>query len=148
MADFYISVKGVHAEKCPAWKKYGEYDVGAEGYKIYYKDGYVSWCPKEEFERQYLHLDCEDKITQHDVDTFIDTVKDFKIGDKTTVVQATCKNGFVLTDSSSCVDKENFDMNVGKLCCMHHIADKVWFLLGFLLQSAETGFNHNMKEGR
>lgn len=52
----FISVKKIKAEPCKAWKKYGEHDVGADGYKIYYqnKDKYVSWCPKEEFEKQYL----------------------------------------------------------------------------------------------
>lgn len=66
----YVSVKFVKAEPCKAWKKYGEHDVGADGYKIYYqnKDKYVSWCPKEEFEKQYLQLEEDNKITQKDVD--------------------------------------------------------------------------------
>ena len=69
----YVSVKFVKAEPCKAWKKYGEHDVGADGYKIYYqnKDKYVSWCPKEEFEKQYLQLEEDNKITQKDVDNFI-----------------------------------------------------------------------------
>lgn len=62
------------------------------------------------------------------------------MGDKTTVVQATCKNGFTIIDGSACVDPNNFNMEIGKECCMEHIKDKVWKLLGFLLQSAKNGF--------
>nr|UVY28822.1 MAG: hypothetical protein [Bacteriophage sp.]UWF98289.1 MAG: hypothetical protein [Bacteriophage sp.]UWG91753.1 MAG: hypothetical protein [Bacteriophage sp.] len=141
----YISVKFVKAEPCKAWKKYGEHDVGADGYKIYYqsKDKYISWCPKEEFEKQYLQLEEDNKITQKDVDNFITKTEAIKMSDKTTVVQATCKNGFTITDGSACVDAKNFDMEIGKQCCMEHIKDKIWGYLGFLLQCAKSGFKGN-----
>lgn len=138
----YISVKFVKAEPCKAWEKYGEHDVGADGYKIYYqdKDKYVSWCPKDIFEAQYLELEKEDTITQKDVDNFIEKTETIHMGDKTTVMHATLKNGFTIVDGSACVDPNNFNMEIGKQCCMEHIQDKVWKLLGFLLQSAKNGF--------
>ena len=140
MVKNYISVKMVKAEPCKAWKDFKGHITGDEGYKIYYPDGYVSWCPKDIFESQYLELEKENTISQCDVDNFISKVEAIKMGDKTTVVQATCKNGFTIIDGSACVDPNNFNMEIGKECCMEHNKDKVWKLLGFLLQSAKNGF--------
>lgn len=39
--DYYKS-RGINAQ--------GDYDPGREGYKVTYPDGYVSWCPKKQFE--------------------------------------------------------------------------------------------------
>ena len=39
--DYYKS-RGINA--------HGDYDPGREGYKVTYPDGYVSWCPKAQFE--------------------------------------------------------------------------------------------------
>lgn len=141
MMKNYISVKKVKAEPCKAWKVMGENKIGDEGYKIYYPDGYVSWCPKDIFEAQYLELEKENTISQSDVDNFIVYVEAIKMGDKTTVVQATLKNGFTIVDGSACVDPKNFNMEIGKECCMEHIKDKIWKYLGFLLQSADKGFS-------
>ena len=140
MIKNYISVKMVKAEPCKAWKDFKGHMTGDEGYKIYYPDGYVSWCPKDIFEAQYLELEKEDTISQSDVDNFISKVEAIKMGDKTTVVQATFKNGFSMVSGSSCVEPKNFDMEIGKQCCMEKIKDHVWGFLGFLLQSAKNGF--------
>lgn len=45
----YIGVKLIQAEP---QKKNGE-----DGYKVVYKDGYVSWSPKEVFEEAYKPLE-------------------------------------------------------------------------------------------
>lgn len=137
----YISVKSIKAEPCKAWKDFKGHKEGDEGYKIYYPDGYISWCPKDIFEAQYLAFEKENTVSKSDVINFIADLETIKMGDKTTVVQATLKNGFILTESSSCVDENNFDMEVGKVCCMEQIEHNIWFLLGFLLQSAKEGFN-------
>ena len=47
----YIGVKIVKAEPM-------EKDSNP-GYRIKYPDGYVSWSPKETFEKAYRELDCE-----------------------------------------------------------------------------------------
>lgn len=80
-------------------------------------------------------------ITQEDVNAFIRIVETIKVGEKTTLVTVTLLNGFTLTESSSCVDPANYDHDMGKEICLNKIIDKVWFLLGFLLQSALNGFN-------
>ena len=47
----YIAVKIVEAEECKAWQKSGDNEVGADGYKVKYEEDYISWCPKEVFEK-------------------------------------------------------------------------------------------------
>ena len=37
---------------------------GRPGYKVVYPDGYVSWSPKDVFEKAYRILDCEDFINK------------------------------------------------------------------------------------
>ncbi len=52
----YIGVKIVKAE--PQAKD------GRAGYKVVYSDGYVSWSPKNVFEKAYRELDCADFINE------------------------------------------------------------------------------------
>ena len=50
----YIGVKVIKAEP--------EVKDGKEGYKVCYKDGYVSWSPKEAFEEAYRVVDGNDLL--------------------------------------------------------------------------------------
>ncbi len=52
----YIGVKIVKAKP--------EEKDGRPGYKVLYPDGYVSWSPKDVFEKAYRILDCEDFINE------------------------------------------------------------------------------------
>lgn len=119
---------------------------GKDGYKVVYPDGYTSWSPADVFERAYLplfinsHLNTDKpSIGQEMVDDFIAHTEVQTLGDKTTVVRAVLRNGFELVESSSCVSKENYSEELGAQICMKKIKDKVWFLLGFLLQTAVHG---------
>jgi len=73
------------------------------------------------------------------VDNFIKEVHVSTLGEKTTLVRAVLANGFEIIESSACVDKENYDEIYGAGICLEKIKDKVWFLLGFLLQTAVGG---------
>jgi hypothetical protein len=53
---------------------------------------------------------------------------------KTTTVTAKLPNGFVIVESSSCVDPANYDENLGKHLCMERIENKIWELEGYVLQ--------------
>ena len=53
----YVAVKIVEAEQCKAWKQSGEYNIGDDGYKVKYPDGYLSWCPKDVFEKANTDID-------------------------------------------------------------------------------------------
>jgi hypothetical protein len=53
---------------------------------------------------------------------------------KTTIVTAQLENGFVIVESSSCVDPANYDADIGYGICIKRIEDKVWELEGYRLQ--------------
>jgi hypothetical protein len=110
-----------------------------DGYKVFYPDGYVSWSPKEVFEKAYMRVANDNTITNDIVDSFIERYEDYTIGEKTTVVRAVLRNNFVVVDSSSCVDPANFNQEIGISICKDKIKNKVWELLGFLLQTAKSG---------
>ena len=144
----YIGTKLIEAELCPAWKDAGNHKTGDPGYKIVYPDGYVSWSPKDVFEAAYLELTHNEhlrtdkpSISQQMVDDFVAEQHVMTMGDKTTVVRVVLRNGFEIMESSACVSKENYDEALGAQICMKKIKDKVWFLLGFLLQTAVHGVN-------
>ena len=151
----YIGTKIIEA--IPAIRKGGKvYDANEliprsmelveEGYKVRYQDGYESFSPKDVFERFYLELTVNPElrtkkpsISQKMVDDFIVAKEVSTLGDKVTVVRATLRNGFELVESSACVSPENYDEKMGAEICMEKIKDKVWFLLGFLLQTGVNG---------
>lgn len=54
--------------------------------------------------------------------------------DKCTVVTVRLPNGFVLTESSACVDPLNYDADMGYEICMESITEKVWELEAYRLQ--------------
>ena len=151
----YIGTKLIEA--IPAIRKGGKiYEKGQPiprsmepeeaGYKVLYQDGYESWSPKYVFERAYLPLETNGElktdapsISQKMVDDFILETWTETLGDKCTVVRAMLRNGFEIVESSACVSAENYDEKLGREICMEKIRDKVWFLLGFLLQTAVHG---------
>ncbi len=142
----YIGMKLIEAEPCPAWKDAGNHKTGDPGYRVQYPDGYISWSPKDVFERAYLpvsvnpHLRTDaPSISQTMVEDFISEVHTVTIGDKCTVVRAVLRNGFEIVESSACVSPENYDEALGQKICLEKIKDKVWMLLGFLLQTAVHG---------
>lgn len=150
----YIGTKLVEAE--PAWRtETGRILPGAvvecaeaarAGYRVRYTDGYESWSPKAVFEQAYLPLEHgralktdEPSISAKMVEDFILETWTETLGEKTTVVRAVLRNGFEIVESSSCVSPENYDEAMGREICLEKIRDKVWELLGFLLQTAVDG---------
>lgn len=162
--DKYIGFKLIEAE--PAYKITTDYGMGGSetkivtelplsttqdpktaefGYKVIYPDGYTSWSPKEIFEAAYLKVNSNEKLSsgisidQSMVDAFIKEVHVQTIGTKTTLVRVELVNGYEIVESSSCVDETNYDESMGKEICLEKIKNKVWELLGFLLQTAYKG---------
>lgn len=136
----YIGCKMVEAEPCKAWKEMGEHKVGEDGYKVVYPDGYVSWSPKEVFEKAYMQIGDNNTITQELVDKFIDEVHVSTVeGEAITIVRVKLINGFKMVEASACVDQANYDEKIGAEICMEKIKDKLWGLLGFVLQTAFKG---------
>lgn len=75
-------------------------------------------------------------ITQEDVKRELENaeIHTTELFNKTVIVSVKLQNGFVLTESSSCVDPKNFDLEIGKEICLKRIENKLWELLGFTLQ--------------
>lgn len=138
----YIGTKLIEAEPCPGCND-------GPGYKVRYPNGYEIWFPKDVFERAYLPLSVNTNlrtdapsISQEMVDGFIAETFTETMGDKCTVVRAVLRNGFEIVESSACVSAENYDEKLGEKICLGKIKDKVWMLLGFLLQTAVNGVQY------
>lgn len=127
----YIGVKMVQAEP--------QEQNGRPGYQVIYPDGYVSWSPKDVFEDAYLPLANANKITQAEVDAFLGQVEASQIDHKTTLVKAETMSGFVQYEVSSCVDPANYDHALGTKIATDRIKDRLWMLLGFVLQWGRYG---------
>jgi len=77
------------------------------------------------------------RITEEHIDAIMEK-SHFLIemhGEKTTVVIATLPNGFVIVESSSCVDPKNYNYDLGVKLCKERIRDKIWMLEAYLIQS-------------
>lgn len=133
LKQFYVGCKQIQA--WPADKN---------AYGVEYEDGYVSQSPKGVFDRHYLAMgEDSTKISPAMVNSFIAKVEVATLGDgRTTLVQATLRNGFTITETSTCVDIKNYDEGVGKSLCMIKVEDRVWELLGFMLCWAKNGLSH------
>lgn len=63
----YIGFKVLQAEPCTV-QEFNEIrplfysGESQEGYKVVYEDGYVSWSPKEVFEKAYIEIDDKERI--------------------------------------------------------------------------------------
>lgn len=145
----YIGFKMIQAEPMNKFAfhtlKTGEttkdFSGDREGYKVVYPDGYISWSPKEVFEKAYMQIGDNFTIVDTNVNDFVTDIEYQQWGDKTTIANATLVNGFILTESSSCVDPANFNMDIGQGICKEKIYNEVWKLLGFLLQTARYGIH-------
>ena len=75
-------------------------------------------------------------VTQEDIDKLL---TDAEVGvatvhEKCTMVSVKLKNGFIITETSACVDVANYDVKTGFDICMDRIANKLWELEGYALQ--------------
>ncbi len=55
--------------------------------------------------------------------------------DKCTVVTCQLPNGFIIVESSACVDPVNYNEILGTDICLERIRNKIWELEGYVLQS-------------
>lgn len=121
---------------------YTDLSKAQEGYKVKYPDGYISFSPKEVFEKAYMQIGDNNTITEQLVNSFIVDYDVSTKKDKITIVIATLKNGFTIVESSACVDPKNYSIVIGEDICKERIKNQVWNLLGFLLQTAHNGIKN------
>lgn len=91
------------------------------------------------------------KVTPEEVkenmqDVIVRTLDDF--GKPCTYVTVRMKNGFTLRESTTCVDPANYNEEIGKQICLKKIEDKVWFLLGYALQTEASAKNQTLAHTR
>lgn len=75
-------------------------------------------------------------VTPEDVDAIIENCE-FEVCsvfDKCTIVACKLPNGFVIVESSACVDPNNYDEETGFNNCVEKIIEKIWELEGYVLQ--------------
>lgn len=132
MTQFYVGVKIIEA-----WDQ--EKD-GQPGYSVKYEDGYVSWSPKDVFEKAYYPMGHDSsKVTKQMVDDFLSGTVAECLDRKTVFMRANLITGFTQYETSSCVDPANFDMKTGKEICINRIKNKIWEYLGFVVQWGRFG---------
>lgn len=85
-----------------------------------------------------------EQVKENMQDVIVRTLVDF--GKPTTYVTIRMKNGFTLRESTTCVDPENYNEEIGKEICLKKLEDKVWLLLGYQLQEElYQSVKHNKK---
>lgn len=143
MTQYYIGTKQILAYPSPAPEGVkGDNKPGDPGYTVDYLNGYLSWSPKDVFEAAYLPMGEDNdgsSVTEQMVEDFIVGYEDAKMGQSTTVVHATLRNGFTLVESCGSVDPNNYDHATGVDVCKGRIKDQAWKMLGFLLATARNG---------
>ena len=119
-----------------------------KGYLVKYPDGYVSWCPKAQFESQGFALEDGSKITEKDILNF--KLLGYQQGDTYsapdgkpfTMIQMVHPTGFTDFATSACVDPKNYSEDVGIDICINKINERLWGFLGFMLQWAKFGLRN------
>lgn len=85
----------------------------------------------------------DNTVTQDRIDQLIDTatIEVKTVFDKCTVVALKTIDGFVIVESSACVDPANYSAEMGKQICMERIKNKLWELEGYRLQLSHGSSN-------
>lgn len=80
-------------------------------------------------------------VTQKDIDKLIQEsqINVKTVFGKCTVVAVQLKNGFVIVESSACVDPMNYNEAMGTAICMERIKNKLWEMEGYKLQCQLKG---------
>ncbi|WP_342045926.1 Gp49 family protein [Bacillus sp. OTU530] len=75
-------------------------------------------------------------VTQAQVTAILEvSIIDVKtIFDKCTVVTAQLPSGFIIVESSACIEPVNYNEKLGAEICMKRIENKIWELEGYKLQ--------------
>ncbi len=77
-------------------------------------------------------------VTQEQINNLIaeSDIKVSTVFDKVTVVSLKLPSGFVITESSGCVDPANYDESLGRELCLQRIENRLWELEGYALQKS------------
>lgn len=167
----YIGTKRVNAKPMNradynalrGWEVPADEDPADDGYLVEYLDGgkanhpefkgYISWSPKDVFERAYKHTrtgNIAPHVTPADIESNIIAQHFFTAAqgsrastpqqsvheslDLLTICVLVLRNGFTVTGESACVSPENFNAEVGCKVARQHAVEKIWPLMGYALK--------------
>lgn len=75
----------------------------------------------------------DNRIKSDQIDAIIDTAE-ITVEDRfdcMTVVHAKLPCGFIITETSACIDPANYSREIGAEICMERVRNKVWELEGY-----------------
>lgn len=77
-------------------------------------------------------------VTEEQINELIEgsTIFGQTVFDKCYVLTVKLPNGFILTESSACVDPANYSVEIGHDICLERIKNKLWELEGYSLQNS------------
>lgn len=145
------------------WKLPEDENGDDEGFLVEYLDGgksnvpgysgYVSWSPKDVFERAYRPIvttafDGDDgldaweamilagkadapRVTPEKLRGLISEVRFIQPTGTLMICVVTLKNGFTVTGESACISPENFREDIGRRVSYKNAVDKLWPLEGY-----------------
>jgi hypothetical protein len=87
-----------------------------------------------------------EEVAENMKNVLVRTVVEF--GKPCTYVTVRMKNGFTLRESTTCVDPKNYNEEIGKQVCLKRIENKVWYLLGYSLQTELSAKNRVLASTR
>lgn len=78
----------------------------------------------------------KNSVTQEHIDNLFNEsdLNEQVVFHKCLIISIKLRNGFVITESSSCVDPVNFDIEICREICCNRIKNKLWELEGYKLQ--------------
>ena len=132
----YLGVRRIQAEPCDL--------KGIPGYKVIYANGFEGWVKKDDFEREYFQIERPDKLCPDDIDRFVaySGYQNIGVSGKSTLIRAAMISGFQEYEVSSCIDPKNYSAQIGYENGMKHVKDRLWKMLGFVLQWADHGLEN------
>ena len=80
-----------------------------------------------------------ERITSEDIDNFVKDTFSAKVGSKTTNTTLVLLNDFEVHGQASCVKAENYNIEIGEKFAVEKAKDKIWEVLGFVLQWGING---------
>lgn len=78
-------------------------------------------------------MQSDNRVMPEQIDAIIDAA-DITVEDRfgcMTVVHAKLPCGFIITETSACIDPANYNREVGASICMQRVRNKVWELEGY-----------------
>ena len=122
-------------------------DPADDGYFVEYPDGYVSWCPKVQFETANYKLNDESGrdrpvINKDDVELFVSEAGISPITDKSATITLLTITGHEIHHTATCAHADDYDAdiacNIGYAHNMERLSGHLQFMLDWAINGIEN----------